>query len=240
MADRVQFNWRNGAGEHACTDFSRMVETYWAKVAQPALQAAEKEVQTWLAATTSDLSAVFVHSDMEVQHQVTALGMCLSLQALWERQLRRYLGSFVKHDPVMTRAIQMDHWDKLQRHFQEMRGVPLEAFIWYPDLDLLARLGNVCRHGDGRAADALWHAHPELWPDYVGRAGGAPSVEGLSIPNELLARLARAVAAFWEFVEYLYVENLQRKHSTVERDLPILRRQHAAAIAHFNSTLASL
>jgi hypothetical protein len=38
--------------------------------AQAALFAAEQEVQDWLAATETDLSAVFVHFDRDVQHLV--------------------------------------------------------------------------------------------------------------------------------------------------------------------------
>jgi hypothetical protein len=114
---------------------------------KPALSAAKHEVETWLAATASDISAVFVHSDMEIQYQVTAMGLCLSLQAMWERQLRRYLGAYVVTDPIRSKEIHMDHWIKLQTHFEDLRGVPLSAFLWYPDLDLLSRLGNVCRHG---------------------------------------------------------------------------------------------
>ena len=240
MEDKVQFKWWNGPGEIESTGFDRMVAAYWEKVAQPALAAAEQEVLTWLAATDIDVSAIFVHSDMELQFQVTAMGMCLSLQALWERQLRRYLGAYVANDPVGTRDIQMHHWDKLHEHFQRLRGVPLQAFLCYPELDLLSRLGNVCRHGDGRTANDLWRTHPELWPhDVDARGASAPPVERLHIGTELLERLAGAVTQFWSFLGYLYIENLHRKHSSVERKLPGLRRQHSAAIAHFNFMVGS-
>ena len=241
MVDKVQFSWLNGAGEHVCTGFDRMVDAYWGKVAQPALAAAEQEAQDWLAATAKDVSAVFVHSDREMQYQVTALGLCLSLSALWERQLRRYLSAYVPHDPAKTQDVQMHHWGRLQEYFQQLRGVPLQAFLWYPELDLLSRLGNVCRHGNGRSADDLWRTHPEFWPydDPDAPSVSAPPVERLHIGTELLDRLAGALVQFWSFIEFLYIENLHMKHSSVERALPELRKQYATAIAHFNRTMAS-
>lgn len=147
---------------------------------------------------------------------------------------------YVSGDPTMTKAIQMQHWEKLQAHFEVLRGVPLQAFLWFPELDLLSRLGNVCRHGDGRAADDLWRTHPEFWPyeDPMTRSATAPPVERLHINSNLLDQLAVALARFWSFIEYLYVENLNSKHISLEQKLPGLRRHHASAIAHFNRTLA--
>lgn len=235
----VQFAWRNGRGEHECTRFDRVMQDYWAHVAAPALASAEQEAQRWLDASDADLSALFIHAEKVDQHLVTAFGMALSLQSIWERQLRRYLVACAGQDPALVHKIQMAPWLQLQEHFAQLRGVPLQAFITFAELDLLSVLGNVCRHGNGKSADGLWRAHPDLWPYSEGQGNGpTPAVEHMHIPTRLLARLADGVVQFWSFIDYLYTENLQSKHASVERDLPGLRRRHAAAIAHFNSTVA--
>ena len=77
----------------------------------------------------------------------------------------------------------MHHWGKLQEYFQQLRGVPLQAFLWCPELDLLSRLGNVCRHGNARAANDLWRTPPEFWPyeDPDTHIVSAPPVERLPV-----------------------------------------------------------
>ncbi|CAN7749325.1 hypothetical protein [Duganella sp. LjRoot269] len=234
--DRAAFAWRNGPGEIASTKFEDQVLRYWRNVALPALASADIEVEQALAATETDVSAVFVHTDRVDQHQVTALAMGIALQSLWERQLRRYLGACVASDEAMQKRVQKVPWTDLQKLFHLLRGVPLQAFANFPELDLLSQIGNVCRHGDGTTADRLWKSHPELWPysENLGQHGAAPPVEHIHLSTEMLTRLADAVATFWEFISYLYTENLRVKHPSVERRLPELRRRHVWAIEHFN------
>lgn len=234
--ERAAFAWRNGPGEIASTKFEDQVLRYWRNVALPALASADIEVEQALAATETDVSAVFVHTDRVDQHQVTALTMGIALQSLWERQLRRYLGACVASDEAMQKRVQKVPWTDLQKLFYVLRGVPLKAFASFPDLDLLSQIGNVCRHGDGITADRLWKTHPELWPysENQGQPGAAPPVEHIHLGTDLLSRLADAVATFWAFISYLYTENLRVKHPSVERRLPELRRRHVHSIAHFN------
>jgi hypothetical protein len=86
-------------------------------------------------------------------------------------------------DAKLTHQLQHAPWDALQGLFEELRGVPLPAFLSYPDLDLLAQLGNACRHGAGRAASALWRSHPDLWPHSAWPADSAvaPPVEHMQM-----------------------------------------------------------
>ncbi len=234
--NRAAFVWRNSPGENASTKFEDQVLRYWRNVALPALVSADIEVEQALAATETDVSAVFVHTDRVDQHQVTALAMGIALQSLWERQLRRYLGASVVNDEAMQKRVQKAPWTELQKLFHLLRGVPLQAFANFPDLDLLSQIGNVCRHGDGTTADRLWKSHPALWPysENHGQPGAAPAVEYMHLSTELLSQLADAVATFWAFISYLYTENLRVKHPSVERRLPELRQRHAHSIEHFN------
>lgn len=237
MDELPTFKWRNCYGDVICNRFDAVAMTYWEKVALPALNHAEMEVDFW-ASKEDEGGAVFAHAEVVNQQLVTASAMCLSLQSIWERQLRAYLLSCAGWtDAKLTNQLQHAPWDALQNLFEQLRGVPLRAFLSYPDLDLLAQLGNTCRHGAGRAANALWRSHPELWPSSATPADSsvAPPVERMQISKELLARFVGAIAAFWQVIGYLYNESIETKHSSLELTLREQRPRHTAAIAHFNT-----
>jgi hypothetical protein len=234
------FKWRNCYGDVICHRFDAVVMAYWDKVALPALHHAEAEVAFW--ANNDEGGAVFVHDDVVNQQRVTASAMCLSLQSIWERQLRHYLLSCAGWtDAKLTHRLQHAPWDALQDLFEQLRGVPLRAFLHHPDLDLLAQLGNACRHGAGKATNALWCSHPELWPHSAWPADSAtvPPVEHMDISRDLLARFASAIAGFWQVIGYLYNESIDTKHGSLESTLREQRLRHADAVAHFNRVVSS-
>jgi hypothetical protein len=204
----------------------------------PALNSAEAEVEHW--ANSEEAAACFVHSDRVDQRAVTAAAMCLSLQSIWERQLRLYLvtcAHSIAPDADLSSKIQRATWEDLKSLFKRLRGVPLTAFLCFPELDLLAALGNVCRHGDGPAATKLWASHPELWPEYCPRIPGerpVPSAASMNISTSMLAKRTAAIAAFWDMVEYLYNESIKTKHSSLEKRLVEQRQRLAPGISHFN------
>lgn len=244
---RVHFQWRNCFGDVIAGRFDVVIRDYWSKVVMPALSSAEAEVVYW--ANSDEGGACFVHSDRIDQRAITAAAMCLSIQSIWERQLRRYLLTcvgYASEDSHLRELIQKESWKKLQALFLKVRGVPMTAFLTYPDLDLLSTLGNACRHGDGASATSLWNSHPELWPAYcrdpivldvasIAGRKGAPSVSEMNIETSLLERLVGAIASFWEMVGYLYHESLRGKHCSLEARLIRDRQKLALAISHFNS-----
>jgi hypothetical protein len=239
MDELPHFKWRNCFADVICARFDAIAVAYWEKVALPALHHAETEVAFW--ANNDEGGAVFVHSEVVDQQLVTASAMCLSLQSIWERQLRAYLLSCVgSTDTKLRHDLQHVDWGRLQILFHQLRGLPFRAFLSFPDLDLLAQLGNVCRHGEGRAANALWRSHPELWPSSARSANSdvPPPIEQMQISKELLARLVTAIAEFWQMVGYLYNESIDAKHWSLESKLCEQRLRHAAAIAHLNSVVA--
>jgi hypothetical protein len=234
------FKWRNCHGDVICNRFDAVITAYWDKVALPALHHAEAEVAFW--ANNNEGGAVFAYAEVVDQQLVTASAMCLSLQSIWERQLRAYLLSCAGWtDAKLTNQLQHAPWDALQDLFEQLRGVPLRAFLSYPDLDLLARLGNACRHGAGRAANALWRSHPKRWPHSAWPADSAvaPPVEHMQLSKALLARFVSAIAGFWQVLGYLYNESIDMKHSSLEVTLREQRLRHAAAVAHLNRVVGS-
>lgn len=250
--ERAQFQWRHCYGDIVMHRFDQIVLAYWDKVAKPALISAGNEVEYW---AKSDIDgAPFIHSDMLDQSNVTATAMCLSLQSIWERQLRSYLincARSISPGATKEKEIQDAYWDKLQRLFSELRGVPMTAFLSFPDLDLLALLGNVCRHGDGKSATKLWKHHPELWPERFSTplpphlappGSGAnpkvtPSATAINISTEMLHKFTISIADFWVMVKYLYHESIKPMSQDFESQLVKDRQKLAIAIAHFNQVV---
>ncbi|MRW83747.1 hypothetical protein GJ698_06520 [Pseudoduganella sp. FT26W] len=253
---RVQFQWRNCFGDVTATRFGLVIKEYWSKVARPALISAEAEVEHW--ASSDEGGACFVHSDRLDQRAITAAAMCLSIQSIWERQLRQYLVTCVCRDDrqaEMQGQIHHAHWKNkkaekkrpdLQELFRDLRGVPMSAFLSFPQIDLLAELGNACRHGDGKAVTGLWQRHPELWPAYCRESllaldgtrterTVAPPFADMNIEPAMLEGFVDSIADFWEMVQYLYHESLTSKHWTLEKRLLEDRRKLARAISHFNN-----
>lgn len=233
-----QFKWRSGYGDVTCHRYDDVVQDYWTNVALPALDHAEKEVAFW--ASNQEGGAPFVHANMVDQLSVTAAAMCLSIQSIWERQLRAYLLACIdRKDDKLANKIQHAAWDALQVLFIELRGVPMQAFLGYHDLNLLAQLGNVCRHGAGRAANTLWRNYPGLWPETTWPADSAlaPPIDQIFIGRKLLARMVDAIVSFWQMIGYLYKEGITVKHESLVRTLTADRAQFADATAHFNSVM---
>ena len=247
-ADRALFTWRNCYGDVIATRFDTTIRKYWDKIASPALKAAENEVAHW--ENSEEDSAVFVLSIVEDDLAITASAFCLSLQSIWERQLRAYLiecDRAANRHASNTTEIRHAYWGSLQNIFHRVRGVPMTLFTSYHDLDLLSRLANVCRHGDGKTADALWKSHPALWPDHctapvLGFPApvSAPPASMIRVTRALLEQFVDAIECFWVMLDYLYLESLQNKVPHVERQLETNRQTLAAEIAFFNKGLATL
>jgi hypothetical protein len=71
--------WRNG----------RTAQAFLDDVIEPALSALDAQVVKW--SESSEPYAAFAQSDAEELLQTTNMAFCLSIQAMWERQIRKYL-----------------------------------------------------------------------------------------------------------------------------------------------------
>jgi len=207
---------------------------YLEQVVSPALLTLEQRIA---ALETSDApGAVFEKADTEAVRDATLQAFFLSIQSLWERQLRGYLVScareFSRVD--LVRKIERAIWNDLQGHFLDLRGIPLSAFASFPELDLLQTIGNVCRHGDGAAARKLYGDHPEFWPPkseglevfgLEAHIDDEPRADALLVSVGTLENFGSAIIAFWDNAEFIYINSLTSKHpSVVQR----LQREEAA------------
>ncbi|WP_175761484.1 hypothetical protein [Burkholderia anthina] len=183
---------------------------------------------------------MYAVADGQALLQATVQAFCLSIQSLWERQLRNWLNSCIVPAPQsmrQRRTARDGSLSELSGLLLELRGIALTAFPSYADLDLLQRVGNACRHGDGRSAIALFRSNQELWPNWssapfpwsddnppVGPPP-PPSFERALLPRELLDRFATAITGFWEDVEYIRLHSIETKHHQIHVEMERLRGQ---------------
>lgn len=141
------------------------IESYYQDVIVPALATLDAKIDEL---DRSDwLGAVFAKADMEGVHLETRRAFGLSIQSIWERQLRDYLLGCANElrpgEPFATK-IEKANWKELQKLFRGLRGIALDSFPSFAVLDALQHLGNACRHGNGDSAVELARRYPDLWP----------------------------------------------------------------------------
>jgi hypothetical protein len=219
------------------------VRAFLNDVVKPALAAIDADIERW--ATTQEGGWMFAVADGEALLQATIQAFCLSIQSLWERQLRNWLSACIPPGSENQRRLltaRKGTLPELSTLSRELRGIPLTAFPSYPDLDLLQRVGNACRHGNGRSAAALFRSNPELWPtwssapfpwsDNAPPVGPAPppSFEQAVLPRKLLGRFATAIVGFWEDVEYIRLNSIERKDERIRAEMDWLSRNRSLRV----------
>jgi hypothetical protein len=229
------FRWTNCRADVLTWRNGRTAQAFLDDVIEPALSALDAQVVKW--SESSEPYAAFAQSDAEELLRTTNMAFCLSIRAMWERQIRKYLcgcAEQLRGDAELAAECMRGSWGKLNGLFFELRGMHLSDFAEYHELDLLHQLGNACRHGDGPSAQVLWHRCPDLWPsrdlplfsmDVPGAEWGPQSIDTISISRDLLRGFVRAIISFWEEAEYIYLESIDPKHEAVVAKLVILRRE---------------
>ena len=232
------FRWKNCHADVVSSGYGRMAQAFLKNVVEPSLEALDAEIDEW--SRSDDPAALFAQADTEELLRATTMAFCLSIQSMWERQIRTYLrkcAEELRPDSTFAKKAMNERWEKIDKLFLDLRGISLTAFEAHGDLDLLHLLGNACRHGDGPSARALWNRRPDLWPhrftpsptfEVVRQAANEPqSIEAVVIPRDLVRSFANAIASFWDEAEYIYLESIERKHETVEAKLVKMRRDRA-------------
>ncbi|HEM7880089.1 TPA: hypothetical protein U2L31_006539 [Burkholderia contaminans] len=218
------------------------IRAFLRDVVQPALAALDRDIEHW--SKTQEGGAPFAHADAEALLQATIQAFCLAVQSIWERQLRTWLSDSVHHDGAgddgQLRSARKVPFDKLSPLLYTLRAVELTSFPSYADLAFLQLVANACRHGDGLSSDALFRAHPELWPKWTSApypwptdnpVMGPPAVPPFReavLPRELLTRFVNAIAWFWEDVSYVCMNSFIQKDDAIERRLEAMREARAS------------
>ena len=232
------FRWTNCNADLATWRYGRIAQEFLDEVVQPSLRVLDAQADKW--SRSDDPVAPFQLNDVEELRRATTMAFCLSIQSLWERQIRSYLRGcareLTKGNALSEKAI-AGYWGDFDELFFTLRGIRLSSFDEYHQLDLLYLVGNVCRHGDGRSSERLWQRCPEFWPNQTRRLrkprtahemeNGPPSIQTMDIPQDQLRTFVDAIVSFWHEVNYIYLESIERKHESVQRKLVKMREERA-------------
>lgn len=235
--------------------YGSIAKEFLTLVANPSLDALDAQVKHWQ--NSDDPVADFMISDLNELILKTRMAFCLSIQSLWEQQIRTYLAGClgelgINPFPVCNRrganSVQTVLWgDELNTVFERLRGVALPSFASFESLDLLMLVGNVCRHGDGSSSTRLWGIRPQLWPAYHDPdneplrstlADKAPPVQSMQIPREMLKNFVDKICLFWEDTNYIYEESIEKKHPSLEARLVVRRAERLKGVRHGGFTTA--
>lgn len=180
-----------------------------------------------------DPAAVFLVDALANLFQATVESYLLAVQSMWERGLRDLLVTREKKlkTGIDITELQKANWSGkrgcLQRHFEQLLGLPMTAFDSYADLDFLQHLGNAIRHGDGRSAEQIHIRAPSLWFNWLGPgdvvyagpytivvpedAPKHPSFKEVTLEERVLEQMILSVTNFWEDLEYIRCNSFRNK-----------------------------
>src|SRR5260221_10756357 len=99
----VSFRWKNCFADVLSNRNGEMAQSYIRDVVDPSLATMESRLSS-MRARQDDPVAIFGIGPAEDLLRATLLGYCLSIQAMWEKQLRGYLQSCareLKADPTV-------------------------------------------------------------------------------------------------------------------------------------------
>jgi len=229
------FTWKNCYADVVSAGYGAIASSFLSEVVEPSLDALGSQLDKWK--NSENPIAAFYISDLEDLYRVTIMAFCLSIQALWERQIREYLvgcAQELKPESDLSKKAIKGNWKDIDDIFNDLRGLSLAEFESYKKLDLLWQLGNVCRHGDGPSARSLWESHPELWPKKSSSSPfwpkelnlskeTPPPAKEIAITKNLLSSFVNAIKLFWSETEYIYLESISNKHSSVVKKLSEMR-----------------
>ena len=221
------FRWKNCRADVTAWRHGSTVRSFFDDVIVSAIRAVEEKIAAL--GRSDNPGDAFAQADMRDVLRETKLAFSLSIQSIWERQLRSYLRSCAEElhlgSGLAGRAAS-DKGEKLRELFHKLRGIRLECFPSFAALETLDLLGNACRHGDGTSAKELAKRCPELWPLRPPMPFGDhallsefPPVALMDVPIDRLQAFVVAIVAFWGDVEYIYKESIELKHPRLEAEL---------------------
>lgn len=231
----IPFRWKNCFADVQASKHDITIQSFLDEVILPALRALEDRIAEL--GQSEDPGDAFAQADMEDVLRETKMAFCLSVQSIWERQLRGYLsgcGEELRPGAGLPAKVSNAKWPGLCALFLDLRGIRLDAFPSYFQLETLHHLGNACRHGDGASAVELARRCPDLWRTYPpmpfeaeAPAPSPPSVAMMDVPISRIQAFVAAVAAFWIDAEYIYNESIETKHWSLEARLAKERVERA-------------
>lgn len=229
-------------GQHALA-----LELYWNSVVRPALSTLNGEMER--IRKSEEPTDVFLVDNLAKLLKHSVAGYLLTVQSMWERELREMLvrRELKRSTATQADAIRLARWSEhpqtgLLAHFERLMHIPLKSFDSFDDLTLLQRLGNAIRHGAGPATEWIRKYHPALCvitDQTDGTENTQPGSYGASedrlepamkLREAVLHQMIDSVRWFWEDMELIRCNSFSSKHWTVQQKLdawPDTRRSRA-------------
>lgn len=218
--------YRDSVVEHALGEISRKIDHYQ---------------------QSSEDAAPFIHHDYVELHQSALEGFLLTVQSMWERSVRNILvacATKLNYPAKTLNDIRRSPWSEqdknnLEGFFEDLIGLPIQAFDSGQDLLILHVLGSALRHGDGPACKRLFALQPSLWQNWLPPgtpiptlnytvpvdAPTCPSIDLISIPEKLLRQMMMSVNWFWEDMDYIRCRSFARTQDSTSRYLQALEEK---------------
>lgn len=250
------FTWKNCLADVYTYRNGPIAKDFLTLVINPSLDALDAQVTEWK--KSDDPISYIMISDLSDLIYKTRMAFCLSIQSLWEQQIRTYLAGCqqqlgINPFPVSNRkgaqSVQTVFWgDELNTVFERLRDIALPSFVSFESIDLLMLVGNVCRHGDGNSSHRLWGIRPDLWPAYLNPDNEllrstledrVPPVQSMQIPREMLEDFVDKICLFWDDTNYIYEESIELKHPSLEARLLVRRAERVNGVRYAGLTTAT-
>jgi hypothetical protein len=237
--DITTYVWLDSSSVGLPTSHTSSLILFRDNVIRPSLKALDEEIDALQ--KSNDPAAVFFSDDLAELFQTTVEGYLLSVQSMWERNLRGMLISRERSQSKVadTRTLERATWrgksQDLHSHFVRLMGISLQSFDSYADLDLLQSFGNAIRHGDGDAARRVHQLCPSLWWNWMAPgeelvagpfritmpidAPKHPAFASITLPEAVLAQMIQSVLWFWEDIENIRCNSFKRKSPSVVQKL---------------------
>ncbi len=231
--DQTYPTWTNTYADVGTYAHGRTVRSFINDIIVPAITKMEEKATEYH--ESDDSVDLFNLHDTASLISETLKAFCLSMNSIWERQLRAHISGVARElfeNPKLIRDSQRLPWKDLNQFYHTLRGFRLDYFQSYDKLDTLQLLANVCRHGEGISLDRLSQKRPDLWPTLGPPIPGVPAsprfrADNLDITVTLLEDMGAAIEGFWEECGYIYLESLNQKHENVVKELAVLRPKWA-------------
>jgi hypothetical protein len=233
--------WKLSIADAYANRYGDVAQDFLTLVVEPALTALDRRTVELANHPDEAIAAFqgFDHANLIVK---ATMALCLGIQSLWEQQLTVYMRNCAQSlelgDDLLQRLEKATWGESMNSLFLAIRGLDLQSFDSYARLDLLQTLGNVCRHGEGRAARKLRRDHTGLWPHWadtnkypqVPLIHRAP-VAGIRISVSLLRALVNAVVLFWLDMQRMGLETLLAEQPSLQAEIDSLLSRRAPLMA---------
>lgn len=217
--------WRNLQADVYVSFHRNLITDFYEQTIVPVFA----EWQRQRAKYEADNSALadFLLVDLDALEIESARALCLSLQSLWERQLRQYLEKCELELKIKNPVSTSTKWQQVRAAFEKYRHIELQEFSSFALLEELHLVGNVFRHGPGSSLKQLKENYPHLWSAHRGglkhlTLQSNHSLETNELPVVSLSQLHRytlAVVDFWNDCQYIHNQSLETKTPILQVEL---------------------